>query len=245
MILVTAFCLTSAASAGILNMGFAMQLKEKDFDTPEKAVTHFVDAIVQGDLETALQACGANDCAAGFDAKYYYTRMHIVPPTGGAPSQYPFYAQLNQAMFLSTVTTQLKFFILGFADSDAARSLGEGQNYTLSEDAESKVQAFVQSIDPSILKNLKIVRMDLPNKDMMEKESNKQTIEAQYTTYGADEYTERIVMYDLNGTYYYGGFTLLRFGECWRIVSVSSLMGSVPSYGTAQKITMADYEALL
>ncbi len=79
----------------------------------------------------------------------------------------------------------------------------------------------------------------------MENDGYKRNCEATCTTYGADEYAERVVLYDLNGTYFYGGFTLLRFGDSWKLISLSSPMGSESAYGTPQKITMADYEALL
>ena len=53
--------------------------------------------------------------------------------------------------------------------------------------------------------------------------------------YGADESTERVALFSFEGNYYYLGFTLLRYGDNWKISSQTSPLAGTSALGTASE----------
>ena len=64
----------------------------------------------------------------------------------------------------------------------------------------------------------------------------------QAAIYGADELTERMALVSLDGKLYEVGFTLLRYGDDWRISSQTSALGNTAAVGTAVPTTRDDYD---
>lgn len=54
--------------------------------------------------------------------------------------------------------------------------------------------------------------------------------------YGADDATERIVLYKLNDSYYWGGMHLIKYGKYWRIDGLNSAFADQNAFGFLQKI---------
>ena len=63
--------------------------------------------------------------------------------------------------------------------------------------------------------------------------------------YGADESTERVVLFSFRSSYYYVGFTLLRYGENWKISSQTSPMANVSALGVPEKTTKQEFESMI
>ena len=99
---------------------------------------------------------------------------------------------------------------------------------------------------PGKIYSLKLIKTGIPIKH----KHNKEQIEEQYykkvsKCYGADELTERIVLYGLNGTYYYGGFQLLRYGSQWKVLSLDSFITGISSFRNIRKTTPENFDLLI
>jgi hypothetical protein len=227
-----------------LGYGLMAGLYERDFSTPEEAIEHFVAAVAGNDFKEAMAACAVNEAADNFDAAAYIARLKVITYYMGAPSDYEFYRTLNRAYVLNQITNQLKYFTYSFFDSEAAKAICGGQNYAL-QDFEKDAAQFVADVDPAVLADLRILRMDLPYPETYNSENNEGNLLNFTATYGADEATDRIVLYELDGETYLGGFTLLRYGNSWKIISLSSAIGGISAYGAVSQITEEAYSGMV
>jgi hypothetical protein len=217
---------------------------ELDFSTPEEAIEHFVAAVADNNYKEAMAACAVNEAAENFDAAAFAARRRAVMYNMGAPSEYEFYQTLNRAFYLNQITFQLKFFTYSFFDSDPAEALCNGENYPL-QDYENEAAQFVADVDPAMLRELKIIRIDLPHRELFNSEEHQDILAGSAIDYGADEAADRIVLYELDGKTYYSGFLLMRYGGSWKIYSLDSPLGGATAYGTAEEITENAYLDML
>lgn len=214
----------------------ALTVSEQSFDTPEKAIEYFVSAIAENDLSKAFEACNINEYGEKFDyAAYTESVGAILPaPAVGAPSEYAMYAELNRYTQANSLSTQIKGFAysffteLGIADSTQLESADQAS-------------ALVDAVDPSKLKGLVIVRMDVPYPNTMNQEETKALFKQYAAMYGADDQTERIVLYELDGKHYCGGFTLLQYGKDWKISLLNSTVANQAAAGAVTEMTEEDY----
>lgn len=79
----------------------------------------------------------------------------------------------------------------------------------------------------------------------MYSEKNIENFNKHAQLYGADEQTERVVLYELNGEYYCGGFQIMRYKNNWKIISLYSNLAGQSPYGTVTKITQVEFEQIL
>lgn len=221
-----------------------LTITEENFAKPDDAVEHFITAVANNDLKAALSACAVNELAQKFDAAAYINRMKAIPYMMAAPSEYEFYAALNQAWFLGQITSQIKTFTYSLLDSEAANALAQSSVVQAQDDTESIAAAFVEDTDPAALKTLKIIRVDLPVPDIYNSEINQKNIKKMAAMYGTDEVTDRIMLVELNGTQYLVGFTLLKYDESWKILGMSSGIAGTSGNGAATEISESDYLAL-
>ncbi len=190
----------------------SLMVKEGNFKSPEAAVEHFMTAISDNDFETALEACAFNEAARNYDAAYNAERIRMLTLNMAAPSEYAFYQSLNQVFFLNQIASQVKYLTYSLSDSEKAVEMTQtGQNQLL-YDPEGDAADFVEGVDPAALKGLKIERIDLPYPDLYDSEANRKNMNSTAKVYGADEVTDRVVLFELNGIKYFEGFALLRYG---------------------------------
>jgi hypothetical protein len=244
-VLLVALVLTPAALAWHQPEGFAVTVPDGKFLSPENSIEFFVTAVTEMNMDAALSACAINEYAEQYDAQAVFEDMHMIGSYMAAPNQYDLYQAMNQASILGTVATQLRYFIYGFTDSEAVLSIISGNSYPLQDDPEREAREFIESVDPSFIRNLTIISIDLPEPEMFDSEDNLSYNERIAGYYGADEMTERVALYELDDVYYYSGFQLARYGETWKIVSLISILGDCPAIGAAQQITREEYDELV
>ena len=102
--------------------------------------------------------------------------------------------------------------------------------------------ATIANFDPSRLAGLTVVDGRYPNAKFEHDARNVANGAAVATIYGADELTERLALISLDGKLYEVGFTLLRYGDDWRISSQTSALGNTAAVGTAAPTTQDDYD---
>lgn len=229
-------CIALLAGCSSGNKTTALTIDEKSFDTPEKVIEYFVSGIAENDLSKAFEACNINEYGEEFDYTAYAERAGAILPAPviGAPSEYPMYVELNRYMQANNLCTQIKGFTYSFfSDIDMSGT-------TVLENTDQAAE-FVEGVDPSKLKSLAIVRMDIPYPNTMNSEETKELFKTQSALYGADNQTERIVLYELDGKQYCGGFTLLQYGSDWKISQINSTVANQAAFGNVTETTEEDY----
>jgi hypothetical protein len=214
-----------------LSQADVFNISEQNFVTPEAATQHFVSSIAKNNVAFAI-----NEYADTFDFKAHANHLQSINIYRGlAPTDYNMYKQLNRLELLSKYAFNIKLFTYSFYSSEPL----DGSIIPLQGEPE-RLETFVNSVNPEQLGNLTIERAFRINalSDRM-----KQNWQAQAAPVGADEVTEMVVLYNLNGSYFLGGFSLLRYGENWKISGLSSVLAGMESLGGVSVTTPSEFEA--
>ncbi|MBN1679777.1 MAG: hypothetical protein JW966_05760, partial [Anaerolineae bacterium] len=236
-------CLAFLA-AGLLGTGPIATAQDQtgdvSFKTPEEAITFYMQAVAQGDVPKIMQACAINEMSEKFRFDLYIERLRALHPTAPAPSDYPFYAEMNKAQLSWQILFQARNLAYGLLLTE--KELVEG--YTVLMEPEGATQ-FINEVDPERLAQLQVTKIGVPNPELVSSERNQDNWNRQAQIYGADELTERVVLLLFEGNYYYVGFTLLRYGENWKISNAASLLAGTTSLGVPQITTEEEFQELI
>lgn len=237
-------CLAFLA-AGLLGIGPIAtaqdQSSDVSFKTPEEAVTFYMQAVAQGDVSKIMQACAIDEMSENFRFDLYTDRIKALMPQSPAPSDYPFYAEMNKAQFSWQILFQAKNLAYGFLTPQ--QELLDGRP-VLNMDSEATA-SFMNEVNPERLAQLEVAKIGLPHPEIAHTERSQEYWNIHAQIYGADELTERVVLLRFEGDYYYVGFALLRYGENWKISNAASAMGSTNALGAPQRTTEAEFEQLI
>lgn len=204
----------------------ATQAQSNGFDTPEAVVEAFVAAVAVGDSDAALATFATAlraehyDFAATIERQKVYSLSLYQP----APSNNAYYRRINQAFLEGHAARSLLSFTMSFLAEESL--LNDATEEVDGEWAES----FAQSVDPALLKDLTLLRLEQPYPDESELISG--AFEAIAAREGADEVAECIALYKLNDELFIGGFRLLRYGDEWCISFSASELSDMPPSGT-------------
>ncbi len=211
------------------------------FSKPEDAINHFVAALSENDLQKALQACAVEEYAQGYDFAGMMDRMKsFMPIQQMAPSEYGLFAEMNRITAMGMLVNQMKMMVYSFFVPEVK----EGITMYVGGGAD-EAKKFAEAVDPGKLKNLKLLRIDPPMQNILYSEKNIESFQKVAKFYGAQDMTERIVLYELDGKIYLGGFGLLRYGDGWKIQRLYSNLAGSSVAGTVDETTMDAYASLL
>jgi hypothetical protein len=211
------------------------------FTKPEDAIHHFAAALSENDLQKALQACAVEEYAKGFDFVGMVDRLKtLMPIQQMAPSEYDLFVEMNKISAMGTLVNQMKMMIYSFFVPEVKD--GKPMYVGVGMDDAKK---FAEAVDPGKLKNLKLLRIDPPVQNILNSEKNIENFQKMAVLYGAQEMTERIALYELDGKTYLGGFGLLRYGDGWKILRLNSNLAGLSAMGTVEEITIDEYASLL
>lgn len=207
------------------------------FKTPEEAITYYMDGLVQNDISKILQACAITEIGENFDFDFYTERLgQVISPNSLAPSDYPMYAEMNKFYWTAQILNKVKFF---------AYSLLSGENIdgSLLVLDEERIDRFIQNVDPSRLATIEIEQIALPNEAIMSEARYQETAAANARAFGADDFTERVILFSFEEGHYYMGFTLLRYGENWKISDPVSALANTSVLGVPEITTVEEFES--
>ncbi len=211
------------------------------FPLPEDAIRHFVSALTENDLQKALQACAVKEYAQGYDFVGTVDRYKtFIPIQQMAPSEYELFAQMNEYISAYFIVSQMKMMIYSFFVPEVReeKPMYIGKNF-------HDVEGFAQAVDPSKLNQLKLLRIDPPTPYIWKDEKNAALFQKQAELNGAQELTERIALYELDGMTYLGGFSLFRYGDGWKIQRLHSILAGTSTTGAVEEIAPEVYVSLL
>jgi hypothetical protein len=213
----------------------------KTFATPEAVVEHFLKSVAADDFDGAMAAFAVDVQIAHFDfARQVRYLGRFIATYAGAPPRYKLYVRTNTLEAMKRAANET----LNFAHAllvDDTDPTGQGKDR-----AAGGLAAMLQAMDPAKLQDLKLVRIDSPNKSVTSTQNVLEVLHNQAAVRGADALTERIALLRLGDQHYWCGFRLLKFGSSWHIQDLHSDLAPGPSHGGlvgVKKTTPEEFEA--
>jgi hypothetical protein len=241
LILVTCLALVVVPASGIVASAMAQQNQAGNvaFPTPEDAIAYFFEGVAQGDLAKILQSSAIDEMSENFKFDLYVERLRAFAPFQSfAPANYPLYVEINRAEMTSRISNEVKllaYSLLAGDDIDFDR--------TILMDIDG-ARNIVSSVDPSRLAQLELIDVSLPSPTMMNSARYHEIALRIAGTFGADDSTERVALFSFEQNDYILGFSLLRYGDTWKISSATSPISGTSSLGIAEKITQEEFAAM-
>ena len=207
------------------------------FPTPEDAVRHYLAGIAAGDVNMLLEASAIDEMSAGFDFAAHVDRLQaMILTTGLAPTEYPMFSEMDRTLVSAQILSQAKLLVYSLLSTETLDGTP-----IMPADKDTAV-AFVAQVDPSRLAGLTVLDIRYSNPAFEHAPQNLANAARQAAIYGADELTERLALVDLDGKLYEVGFTLMRYGDDWKVSSQSAPLGNTPALGTAVPTTREEYD---
>jgi hypothetical protein len=205
--------------------------------TPDKAVHEYLAGVAAADAERILDASAISEMAEGYRIAESVDRLQaFMPHLMLAPAEYPFYVEANQAQRADEIMSQVLMLAYGLLSGETI----DGSPIVPVDRAWA--EGFVARVDPARLAGIEVMDARFPHPDLGTSERYLQTAATLASTNGADELTERLVLFSFEGQTYSLGFTLLRYGDDWLVSSQSSPIGGTSTLGTATPMSVEEYE---
>jgi len=211
----------------------------KVFETPEAAIKHFAACLAANDLPGVFEACAVNEMDKYNFAAYSRRIDAILPWQTPAPANSDMFREMNRILRISQLTGQIKIMIYSLV-SDIR--LDGSAILTVTDEM---IEDFLKRADVKNIAGLTVVKIKLPiEKETLYGERATYNAKRQAMAYGGDDSTERIVLYKLGDTYYWGGMHLVRYGKTWKIDSLGSSYANNPALGNLEKTTPEQFDAI-
>jgi hypothetical protein len=233
---------------GIMGQGLTATAQDASSDvtfaTPEDVVLFYMEAVAAGDIPGVVQALAVDEMSDNFDIARYVTRLQAFPFQAPAPSDYPFYTEINRAKFTGELLFQTRNVAYGLLASDP--ELREARTVMVPPGESSQfVNGFIDDVNPERLTQIQVVMIALPAPDVAQTERGLEVWDGIARVYGADALTERVVLLSFEGDYDYVGFGLLRYGGDWKISGIASSLGGTNSLGIPRPTTVDEFQDLI
>ncbi len=237
----TAACLI-ANSPSVSSTPAPKQTSDVVFKTPEEAIQSYFEGLAVADTQKILQSCAIDEMSEKFDFGLYTERLGgiLMPIQSLAPSSDPFYVETNKAQLSSQTLSRVKIFVYSLLSSE---NISDASPIT-GMDAE-RTSKFLKDVDPKRLSSLKVEKIGLPNPTLMKDAKYLENAAKIAHVYGADEATERVALFSFEGKTYYLGFTLLRYGDNWKIGYAASGLSNANVMGSPEPITIDEFESMI
>ncbi len=207
--------------------------------TPEGAVRDYLAGVAQADVAKILDASAIDEMSAGFRFDLMTDRLKAMNLTGSlAPADYPMFVDMNRAQQSAIVLGQVRNLVYGLLSTEQV----DGSIIVPADKA--RADAFIAQVDPSRLSDLSVLDVRAVDPYFAKSQRYLENTAKQAAVYGADELTERVALVSFEGQMYAVGFTLLRFGDVWKVASQVSNLTSTNSLGTAWPVTLDEYAHL-
>jgi hypothetical protein len=219
----------------------AIQNSNPGFKTPEEAITYYFEGLTQSDIDKILGACAINEMAEKYRFDLYTERVGGFEPVQSlSPTSHPFYVENNKLLLSSQISNRVKMFAFSLLSPE----MGNPANGFSLLDSEQAAR-FVQEVNPQRLASLELQKTGLPDKTVMSSANYLENASELAKIYGADESTERVALFLFENNYFYLGFTLLRYGENWKISSQTSPLADISSLGEPEQTTVEEFEEMI
>jgi hypothetical protein len=189
-----------------------------------------------------LDASAVDEMADGFRLEQLAERTTVFVPWAQGPSHQPFFADMQRVRMSSQLLGQLQMLVFSLLARD---ELGEGLDGAPIDGVDAAwATDLMAELDSSRLSGLVVKDIAPPHPDLYDSTRNLTNVARMARMYGADERTERVALLIFEGDHYVVGFTLLRYGDTWRVAQQNSPFSQLSVYGTAQPTTPAAFAGL-
>ena len=205
----------------------AIRYEGPGFDTPEDAVTCYMNGLKNLDFEQMLSAFAWETLASHYSAEKLLKRMKAYNPVTAArmPSFNKFMETANLHSLrnneIRMIYNALELYILGDENP---------QNRTIALKDDTEVDAFLKKFENGKLDQLSgmgeivFLSPDLVTNNKFSLEANQETLKKQTAQYGADEMVNIVAAAGVGKGAIVCMPTVARYGDKWYMVSVSSLL---------------------
>ena len=205
--------------------------------TPEDAVRQYLAGVAANDTNQVFGACAIDEVAAHFQFDVQAERLQaILPSTFLLPSGYQFYAGLNRYGQAYQIFVELRGLSYSLLSTEPVDKI-------ITPVTADQAQQLIKDLDPSHLAGLTVASVKFPIAKFATDAHTLANFAAEAKVYGADELTERLALFQLNGQYYAVGFTLVRYGSDWKVLNQVSNLAGMPATGAAQQTTPGAFAA--
>ncbi|MCZ7449935.1 hypothetical protein O8B93_20335 [Agrobacterium rhizogenes] len=226
--------------AGVTVAGFwSSSGKAADLTTPEKAISAYIDAVAHQDFKAIIAATATDKMSAQFDFVAFASRLQMLSASSAMPPTDPLFIEINRAKFTSQISQQVQLLIYGLMTKDDFVN-----NNTMRIDA-AGAGDFASMVRADRLKGLSLVKVGIPNPEMMNNKIHQANMALIAGNNGADEMTERVALLSFEENQYAIGFTLLRYGEDWAVLSQTSRAAATNGLGAPGRMSPAGFEQML
>lgn len=215
------------------------------FGSPTEVLQNFVKSVASNDFEKAIALFDSAYKAENFQFSVLLDGTQTWSPTEMlAPEEYEPYKSLNEVKLLSDAANQLKVFCFSFSSIMQEMGAIEADMLDLGE-SDYSIEEIKETLDCKRLENLKLVRIDSVNQELQNSQSYMEQKAKESAYYGYENIMEYYALYELDGTYYMGGFTAAVYDGSWRLFSIYSTLSEMSLNGDVKEVTMEEYmEAL-
>ena len=213
--LVLSFLGISPSPFGVPAASSAEAVAAQGFDTPEDAVESFVSYLKAGDYSGILSTCAIDNIAQGFDYKVFSERLGGLFPIPRAylPTEYPDYVLYNKVKLTQEMLSKIYCVAVSFHLSVDYIGITGGGTHSLKADAFP--DSIIKEMEPVSLDELNIV--DIKKVVIDEVDLDMKNRKEQAGMFGGDDIQCRTVLYEYEGDYYVGGFTLIEYNGIWLV----------------------------
>jgi hypothetical protein len=206
--------------------------------SPEEAVHEYLAGVAGADFDRVLNVTAIDEMAEGYRFDLAIDRLSaFMPFSMMAPSEYPFYADMNRVMQANRVMFQMRnlsYSLLSGVDV--------GQPMVPADIAWAR--AFTDQLDPTRLRALTVVDVRVAEQELLESSRAQEALALQARASGADEVTERVALISFDGDMYWVGLTLGRYGNGWKVQQQTAAIAGSDSSGSANPTTLDEFDEL-
>lgn len=212
------------------------------YETPEAAVREYLEGVSNADIEQVLASTAADEMAAGFRFDELVERVQMYSVTLDGPTHSPFFAEVQRRDFEGEPLWQARHLAYSLLAPDA---FGEALNGDSLRDVGRDWAAdLMGELDESRLAGLVVVDIGRPTDERYDSTFNRELLARSASMYGADEQTDRVALILYEGDTYGVGFTLLRYGDDWKVKDQRSPFSGLNLYGAAEPMTSLEFSEL-
>jgi hypothetical protein len=206
--------------------------------SPEDAVGEYLAGVAGADVERILGATAIDEVSEGYRFDESVDRFQAFMPVTMLAPAVPFYVDINRARQTDQVLRQVLMLAYGLLSGE------EIDGSPIVPVDKAWAQDFAERVDPARLAGIKVLDVRFPDPTYQDDERYQEVVAAQAATYGADELTERLALIYYEGQSYVVGFTLLRYGDEWKVGWQNSAISGMDSLGTAKPMSTDEFESL-
>lgn len=205
--------------------------------TPEDAVRAYLDGVAAADLDAVLAASAIDEMSSGYRFDLQTERIRaFMPFTSQAPTDHPLFVEVNKLENSSRIARQLQMLTYSLLTGEQLDG-----SPILDVDA-AWADDFARRVDPARLAGLELEEVRFPDASLEHDDRWLENAALQARILGADEMTERLALASFEGGLFAVGFTLVRYGDGWKVSSQGSVLGRTDPLGTARPTTTEEYD---